>query len=88
MPWDTIWKPAIEPFGVNLRSISFGEYARPPPPSHQLLGIIYITNNGKLKIAGIALKRPKMLKKHHKFRQGDKVRNSDVCLFNTIVTPK
>ena len=80
MPWDKIWKPAIEPFGVNLRSISFGGYARPPPPSHQLLGIIYITNNGKLKIAGIALKRPKMLKNHHKFRQGDKVRNSDVCL--------
>ena len=25
-----------------------------------------------LKLAGIALKRPKMLRKHHKFRQGKK----------------
>ena len=33
-----------------------------------------------LKVAGIALKRPKMLRKHHKFREGDKVRNSDVFL--------
>ena len=49
MPWDKIWKPAIEPFGMNLRSISFGGYARPPPASHQPLGIIYITNNGKTK---------------------------------------
>ena len=31
----------------------------------------------ELKLAGIALKQPKVLKKHHKFRQRDQVRNSD-----------
>ena len=32
-------------------------------------------------------KRPTMLRKHHKFRQGDKVRNFDVSL-NLLLTPK
>ena len=35
----------------------------------------------ELKLTGIALKRPKMLRKHHKYRQGDEfIRNSDVFL--------
>ena len=46
------------------------------------LGIyIYIRTMAELKLTGIALKRPKMLRKHHKYRQGDKfIRNSDVFL--------
>ena len=42
--------------------------------------ILYNKQQKKLKLAGIALKQPKMLRKHHKFRQRDKVRNSDVFL--------
>ena len=34
----------------------------------------------ELKLAGITLKRPKMLRKHNILRQGDKARNSDVFL--------
>ena len=34
----------------------------------------------ELKLTGIALKRPKMLRKHHKYRQADKLRDSDVFL--------
>ena len=45
-----------------------------------------ITNNAKLKLAGIALKRSKMRRKHHKFRQGHKVKKSDVFLL-LIFTP-
>jgi len=41
----------------------------------------------ELKLAGIALKRPKMLRKSNKFRQGDKVRNSDVFLL-LFMTPE
>ena len=40
----------------------------------------YKLSTAELKLAGITLKLPKMLRKHHIFRQGDKVRNSDVFL--------
>ena len=40
----------------------------------------------KLKLAGIAMKRQKMQRKHHKFRQGHKARNSDVFLL-LFLTP-
>ena len=39
-----------------------------------------------VKLAGIALKRPKMPRKHHKFRQGDRYKNSDVFLL-LFLTP-
>ena len=47
----------------------------------------YQRTTGELKLAGIALKRSKMLRKRYKFRQGDEVRNSDVFLL-PLLTPK
>lgn len=41
----------------------------------------------ELKLAGIALKWPNMLRPHHKFKQGDELRNSDDFLL-LFLTPK
>ena len=41
---------------------------------------IYRTTEELKKLAGIPLKRPKMLRTPHKIKQGDKARRSDVFL--------
>ena len=55
------------------------------PQAHEWESLFHKRNiiklsTAELKLAGISLKRPKMLRKHHIFRQLDKVRNSDVFL--------
>ena len=44
------------------------------------MGTYAIVIKAELKLAGIALKRPKLLRKHNKVKQGHKVRNSEVSL--------
>ena len=55
------------------------------PQAHEWESLFHKRNDYKpstaeLKLAGITLKQPKKLRKHNIFRQGDKVRNSDVFL--------
>ena len=51
------------------------------------MGTNAIVSTAELKLAGIALKGPKLLRKHNKVKQGHKVRNSEVSLLQ-FLTPK